>query len=304
MKVEVVSFNNTFIEYLCGFTWFSQERLAALMERYPIGATNQGENPTGQPIFWHINVARKITDGHVITMDSKTGKVYDSSWYYQDGRPTCLFGEHLLNDCPDKTIALVKDEMTAAIMSCFPTPYLWLAVGRDIATSDLASLTGRSVILFPDKSDYDRWQDIAANVSDLQIHVSDIMKRTQGDFKNIAQMVLSQQPLRPTEAEVALMRMEEANPNLAQLVKALNLEVVGFSSIGNEEKDSIAKSEPVSEISKEDATLQAIMSAQEARWHGRNPECHKCDLSHESINGTYCSELKRYVEYGKGDCGR
>ena len=41
----------------------------------------------------------------------------------------------------------------------------------------------------------------------------------------------------------------------------------------------------------------------EERWHGRNPECHKCKFSHEGINGTYCGKLHRYVEYGKGDCG-
>ena len=137
MKVEVASYSNTFFEYLRSFIWFSQDRLTAMMERYSIGATDQGDGSTGHPIFWHINVAHQITNGHIITMDSKTGKVYDNSWYYQDKQPTCLFGEHLLLDFPDKTVALVKDEMTAAIMSCFPTPYLWLATGKDFATESI-----------------------------------------------------------------------------------------------------------------------------------------------------------------------
>lgn len=47
MKVEITSFNSSFFEYLCGFIWFDQDKLQALMERYPIGATEQGE-----PIFW------------------------------------------------------------------------------------------------------------------------------------------------------------------------------------------------------------------------------------------------------------
>ena len=128
------------------------------------------------------------------------------------------------------------------------------------------------------------------------------MARNQGDCHTIAQMVLSQQPLRPTEAEAALIRMEDANPNLALLVKALDLEVVGFSPISNNVKDETPKTKPASNEPKEDAVMLSILLAQEERWHGRNPECHKCKLSHEGINGTYCGKLQRYVEYGKGDC--
>jgi hypothetical protein len=95
MKTEITSFSSSFFEYLCGFVWFDQDKLEALMKRYPIGATEQGES-----IFWHINAENKITNGHIITMDSETGKVYDDSWYYQDGRPTCMFGEHLLGAFP------------------------------------------------------------------------------------------------------------------------------------------------------------------------------------------------------------
>ena len=39
MKAEITSFNSSFFEYLCGFVWFDQDRLEALMKRYPIGAT-------------------------------------------------------------------------------------------------------------------------------------------------------------------------------------------------------------------------------------------------------------------------
>ena len=304
MKVEVASYSNTFFEYLRSFIWFSQDRLTAMMERYPIGATDQGDGSTGHPIFWHINVAHQITNGHIITMDSKTGKVYDNSWYYQDKQPTCLFGEHLLQDFPDKTVALVKDEMAAAIMSCFSTPYLWLATGKDFATSDLTSLADRYVIIFPDKGEYNRWIEIAANVTDIRLHVSDVVEKAQGDFMNIAQMVLSQQPLCPTQEEVMLMKMEEANPNLALLVKAFDLEVVEVLPTSEKDMNKAQRFKIASENPKEDAALQSIKSAQEKRWHGRNPECHLCDLSHEGINGTYCNKLNRNVEYGKGDCGR
>lgn len=304
MKVEVASYSNTFFEYLRSFIWFSQDRLTAMMGKYPIGATNQGGGSTGHPIFWHINVAHQITNGHIITMDDKTGKVYDNSWYYQDKQPTCLFGEHLLRDFPDKPVALVKDEMTAAIMSFFPKPYLWLATGKDFATSDLSSLADRNVIIFPDKGEYNQWIEIAANVTGIRLHVSDVVEKAQGGFMNIAQMVLSQQPPCPTQEEVMLMKMEEANPNLALLIKAFDLEVVGVSPTSDMDKDKTQKSRTASENPKEDATLQSIRLVQEKRWHGRNPECHQCSLSYEGINGTHCNKLNRNVEFGKGDCGR
>lgn len=299
MKTEITSFNSKLFEYLCGFIWFDQDKLEALMKRYPIGATEQGE-----PIFWHINSENNITNGHIITMDSETGKVYDDSWYYQDGHPTCLFGEHLLDAFPSQTIALTTDEMTAAVMSCFPTPYTWLATGKDKVTpTDLLPLVGKSVVVFPDKGEYSKWQEALQAVPNLHFHISDVMEKSQGDCHTIAQMVLSQQALRPTEEEAALMRMEDANPNIALLVKALDLEVVGILPTNDIAKEETPKSEPASEDPKEGATVQSIMLAQEERWHGKNPECHKCNHSHEGINGTYCGKLHRYVEYGKGDCG-
>ena len=295
----MTSFDNAFFKYLCGFIWFDQDRLEALMKQYPIGATEQGE-----PIFWHINSENKITNGRILTMDSETGKVYDDSWYYLDGRPTCMYGENLLGAFPNQTVALVTDEMTAAIMSSFPTPYVWLAIGKEKAPpSALLPLEGKSVVVFPNKGEYSKWQEMLQAVPNLQFHISDVMEKTQGDCHTIAQMVLSHQPMRPTEAENALMRMEDANPNLALLVKALDLEVVGFSPISDNVKDATPKTKPTSKDPKEDAVMQSILLAQEKRWHGRNPECHKCHLSHEGINGTYCGKLHRYVEYGKGDCG-
>ena len=299
MKAKITSFKSSFFEYLCGFIWFDQDKLESLMERYPIGATEQGE-----PIFWHINAEHKITNGHILTMDSETGKVYDESWYYQDGRPTCLFGEHLLTTFPSQTVALVKDEMTAVVMSTFSTPYLWLAIGKEQTTpTDLLSLEGKSVVVFPDRGEFSKWEECLMQVPYLHYHISDVMEKAQGECHTIAQMILSQQPLRPTEAEAALMRMEQANPNIALLVKALDLEVVGISAVDDETKVQTTKLEPVSKESKEDAVVQSILLAQEKRWHGRNPECHKCNHSHEGINGTYCGKLRRYVEYEKGDCG-
>ena len=56
---------------------------------------------------------------------------------------------------PDKLAA-----QAAAVMSCFPTPYVWLAIGIDHVTpSDLFSLKGRSVVVFPDKGERNKWEE-------------------------------------------------------------------------------------------------------------------------------------------------
>lgn len=300
MKVEIANCSNAFIEYLCSFVWFDSDRLTKMMKEYVIGATEQGE-----PIFWHINAEHKITNGRILTMDSNSGKVYDSGWYYQDGRQACLFGEHLLKNILDKPVALVKDEMTAAVMSCFPTPYVWLAIGKEtIEMAELLSLHGRTVVLFPDKGDYEHWKGIANTVTDLLFHVSDVMEKSQGSFQNIAQIVLSQQALRPTKEEVALMTLEEANPCLAKLVEALDLEVISISDIHEDKEDTKQDLDTSGSHSETDDIVASIKPEQERRWHGRNPECHMCPQSHEGLNGTFCGKLNRYVEYGKGDCDR
>ena len=302
-NVEIASFNNAFIEYLCSFIWFDPDRLMTMMQRYFIGTTGKGE-----PIFWHINAERKITNGHVITMSGETGKVYDDSWYRQDGRQMCLFGEHLLRDFPDKTVALVKDEMTAAIMSCFPTPYVWLATGKgDVTPTDLLPLKYRAVIVFPEKGEHDIWQEALRTVPDIHFHISDVMEKSQGDSHNIAQAVLSQQPRRPTEEEAALMRIEATCPNLRRLVEALDLEVMSVSAGEVPANVAIQESGTAMENVTDpnvDETLQTIKATRKESWHGRNLECHECDLSHEGFNGTYCDKLHQYVECGKVDCGR
>lgn len=119
------------------------------------------------------------------------------------------------------------------------------------------------MVVFPDKGDYSEWQETLQAVPNLHYHISDVMEKVQGDCHTIAQMVLSQQPLRPTETESALMRMEDANPNIALLVKSLGLEVVGILPTSDIPKDETPKTEPVSKEPKEDAVMQSILLAQE-----------------------------------------
>ena len=297
MNIDVTSFNNAFIEYLCSFVWFDENVLKDMINQYFIGATGNGE-----PIFWHINAEHEISNGHIITMDKVTGKVYDSSWYYQDERPMCLYGEHLLSTFPNHPVALVKDEITAAVMSCFPTPYIWLASGKDMySPAVFTSLKDMKVVVFPDKGEYGYCKETFA---DSPFYISDVMEQSQGNFNTIAQVMLSNLPLRPTEEDIALKKLEISNPNFTKLVDALGLVVVSVTEgdMEDNQRRGLAKTSLASVAFPASDTSDKIKGTQKAKWHGRTPECHQCEHSHEGINGTYCDKLHRYVEYGKGYC--
>lgn len=86
---------------------------------------------------------------------------------------TCFFGEHLLKEYPNNTIALVEAPKTAIYGTLYfgmpdnPENYLWLAVGaRGYLTLDrIKALEGRNIVLFPDLSSdgstYNFWKDKA-----------------------------------------------------------------------------------------------------------------------------------------------
>jgi hypothetical protein len=78
----------------------------------------------------------------------------------QDGRVTCIFGEHLLKQYPNNPIALVEAPKTAIYGTLYfgfpdnPDNLLWLAVFNKSSFSfdKLKVLKGRKVFVFPDLS--------------------------------------------------------------------------------------------------------------------------------------------------------
>jgi hypothetical protein len=98
-----------------------------------------------------------------------------------------LFGEHLLNQFPNKTIGIVESEKTAIIASAFLPDLIWLATGgaENLNKEKVALLSGRNVILFPDTSKdghiYQKWKEKGSKfgfeTSDyLEIHTNDEQK--------------------------------------------------------------------------------------------------------------------------------
>ena len=90
----------------------------------------------------------------------------------------CLFGEHLLPQHPDKTIALVESEKTAIICSAMMSQYLWLATGgkSGLTSERLSSLKGRKIIVFPDIDAFKDWQQKIFTFPHLDIRISRLLE--------------------------------------------------------------------------------------------------------------------------------
>ena len=90
----------------------------------------------------------------------------------------CLFGEHLLPQHPDKTVALVESEKTTIICAALMPQYLWLATGgKSQFNNRLASLKGRKLIAFPGIDAYHDWLRRTADFPHLDLKVSDLLEK-------------------------------------------------------------------------------------------------------------------------------
>ena len=127
-------------------------------------------------IFLQLDTAGQCRTGKIMHYNPSTGKrIKDETipgrinWLHttlkrrhqlpKDWQLTqCLFGEHLLPQHPDKTVALVESEKTAIICAALMPQYLWLATGgKSQFNNRLASLKGRKIIAFPDIDAYHDW---------------------------------------------------------------------------------------------------------------------------------------------------
>jgi hypothetical protein len=132
---------NNFVQFLK--TIFSESVLKKLILKYLIGTSKRWNGAT---IFWQIDNIERIHAGKVLLYTLETGKRHKDKngkglidWVHcylkrnnelqEFNLSQCLFGLHLINETNSKTIALVKSEKTAIIMSVFKPEYTWLSTG-------------------------------------------------------------------------------------------------------------------------------------------------------------------------------
>lgn len=144
----------------------------AVWERYKIDAIGKAT------IFWYFDANGLCRGGKEICYKADGHR--DKSvfppvcWAHKDTRFNGtysgdtllqpLFGEHLLNERPNGTVAIVESEKTAALMSAFEPNTIWLACGgsQGLKRADkLKVLKGRKVVLIPDNAQYYNWKNTA-----------------------------------------------------------------------------------------------------------------------------------------------
>lgn len=91
-----------------------------------------------------------------------------------------LFGEHLLNQYPDQTIALVESPKNAIVGALEHPGFLWLATGNKTVLQRklLEPLRERNIIVIPDRDAIELWTKNISTVKDMaNFTVSDYCER-------------------------------------------------------------------------------------------------------------------------------
>lgn len=224
---------NNLVVYLSSFFDVKQVNLVANM--YNIGTSSRWNG--GTTIFWEVDNNGFVRTGKLIKYSHDGHRIKGkNNWVHSvlniEGfnLKQCFFGEHLLNQFPDKDIAIVESEKTAIIASVFQPSLIWLASGgaEGINAEKVKPLEGRNVILFPDTSldsrIYKKWSEKAKlfgfKISDYLERYTNEDQKANGldiaDFLLIKNMTNGQIKVRenklPPKQELQTDNLDERSP--------------------------------------------------------------------------------------------
>jgi len=250
-----------------------------------LGYTKEAMNLVDSTIqMYHLGAVRKIMGDHygtVLPTINRRGEIVGGSVQYinsDDGQ--LLLQEKLVDHlynwyCFDyyvdnevffgehllssRPVAIVQEEKTAILGKMAENSLDWLAIGHDKNITDAMAkkLRGRKVVMFSDEMSNNFWQE---QFGGLFIINGSFISRNIDDYL-----------------------IDRIKNNLKNVVQPKSIPVP--VSHGNITKSGIP-------VVKSKETVKS-----EYPWHGRNEHCHKCEHSHEGINGTFCNKLNEYVEY-------
>lgn len=149
---------------------FGEAAGKALLRKYLVGRS-KADNGKGN-IFWRIDASGNVRTGKIMVYHTGTGKrnkdihpVWAHNSMNDFNYELCFFGEHLITEYPEKTIAVCESEKTAIIASFFFPQFVWLGTGgasgckwREFNVFKV--FKNRNVILFPDFGWYNRKKEI------------------------------------------------------------------------------------------------------------------------------------------------
>jgi hypothetical protein len=259
---------NNFIQFLK--TILPEAAIKEIVKKYQIGTS---EHWPGATIFWQVDNNYQVRSGKILLYNADTGRRVKKpfnhiTWYHKTksipnfNLSQCLFGLHLTQENPRKTISIVESEKTACIMSVLAPETIWLATGSlsNLNSKLLHPIIDRNIILYPDASlknrngqtCFDLWSDKAMKLKNIgyNISVSDLLHKKAGykdkefgydlaDFfipqlqkKNLSQVNLrnvKSDPIELVSKEIAdLNYLRKLNPLIDQLIEAFDLQL-GFS---------------------------------------------------------------------------
>lgn len=173
---------NNFVQFLKSL--FCEDEVKSVIRKYLLGTSKLWNGAT---IFWQIDNNQKIRHGKIMLYNIHTGKrAKDANGkaFINSVRSTlklqdynlrqCMFGLHLINESETRMVAIVESEKTAIVMSLFKPEYVWLATGskQGFKYEMLEPLKGFKLIVFPDKSEYRDWLDMAKSLRNFGFDIS------------------------------------------------------------------------------------------------------------------------------------
>ena len=166
---------NYFIDYLASL--WDYEIANHLAEKYKVGTSKYWNGAT---VFWQVDIQGKIRTGKTMLYNSYSGKRIKKPYNHINwahkllklddfNLEQCYFGEHLLNEGPNKPVAIVESEKTAIIASVYLPEFIWLACGsvNNLNETKTKVLKGRNVVLFPDLNCFELWNNKIPGLTNL-----------------------------------------------------------------------------------------------------------------------------------------
>lgn len=170
----------------------------------------------------------------------------------------CNFGDHLLADRPGDAVCIVESEKTALIAALTWPGKIWVAVGSiaNLNAGRCEQYRGRAISIFPDRDGMEQWEAKAKALRENGFEVTlnrVVATFVGGNNDDIADIILRQRhgtlervqpqappPPRPgsnerpkatppADAVEVWERMKANNPYLADLERALDLQLIGFA---------------------------------------------------------------------------
>lgn len=225
------------------FTFFSElfgkEETFRIFQMYSVGTSKKWG---GSTVYWQIDKKGKVRTGKIMLYNPTTGHRIKEprsyvSWVHTElmlehfNMKQCLFGEHLLADCPTKAVAIVESEKSALVATHFMPDFIWLATGGMhgcFKEDNVGVLKNRAVILCPDLGAKEVWQEKARLLTSIcsKVIVSEKLEQCATNEQKERGLDIADFLLMQETPSMTLQKMIKRNPSLQMLIDQFQLQLV------------------------------------------------------------------------------